>query len=128
MAAVTVNGRTYTFPRRPTVVVCIDGGDPAYFDDGLQRGLVPALQRFEERGFWTTVQAVVPTFTNPNNISIVTGVPRQAAPAARPQAVVLSVPPAGSAACGCLPRCASAGWGLASSKGAEATRGVEKAV
>ena len=54
--------------------------------------------------------------------------PRQAAPAARPQAVVLSVPPAGSAACGGLPQCASAGWGLASSRGAEATRVVEKAV
>lgn len=74
MTAVTVNGRTYAVPRRPTVVVCIDGGDPAYFDDGLPRGLMPAMQRFEACGFWTTAQAVVPTFTNPNNLSIVTGV------------------------------------------------------
>jgi phosphonoacetate hydrolase len=74
MTAVTVNGRIYNAPRRPTVVVCIDGGDPTYFADGLQRGLLPALQRFQERGFWSTAQAVVPTFTNPNNMSIVTGV------------------------------------------------------
>ncbi len=39
-----------------------------------------------------------------------------------------AAPPAGRAACGGLPRCASAGSGLASSRGAEATRGVEKAV
>ena len=43
-SAVTVNGRTYQFPQRPTVIVCIDGGDPAYWSDGLQRGLLPALQ------------------------------------------------------------------------------------
>lgn len=74
MATVTVNGRTYTLPRRPTVVVCIDGGSLDYCDDGLRRGLLPALQRFQERGVWATAQAVVPTFTNPNNVSIVTGV------------------------------------------------------
>ncbi|MGE3541391.1 MAG: phosphonoacetate hydrolase [Candidatus Tectimicrobiota bacterium] len=74
MAAVTVNGRSYNFPRRPTVVVCIDGGDPTYVADGLQRGLLPAHQRFQEQGCWATAEAVVPTFTNPNNLSIVTGV------------------------------------------------------
>lgn len=72
-STVTVNGRTYQFPARPTVVVCIDGGDPAYYSDGLQRGLLPALQRFQERGVFTLAQAVMPTFTNPNNLSIVTG-------------------------------------------------------
>src|SRR5215510_14812565 len=73
MASVTVNGRTYQFPQRPTVLVCIDGGDPAYFTDGLQRGLLPALQRFQERGTFALANAVMPTFTNPNNLSIVTG-------------------------------------------------------
>lgn len=72
-SAVTVNGRIYQFPQRPTVVVCIDGGDPAYYSDGLQRGLLPALQRFQERGVLALANAVMPTFTNPNNLSIVTG-------------------------------------------------------
>jgi phosphonoacetate hydrolase len=75
MPAVTVNGRTYQAPQDPTVVICIDGGDPAYFSDGFDHGILPALQRFRERGVFTTARAVVPTFTNPNNLSIVTGVP-----------------------------------------------------
>jgi len=72
-SAVTVNGRIYQFPQRPTVIVCIDGGDPAYYSNGLQRGLLPALQRFQERGVFALARAVMPTFTNPNNLSIVTG-------------------------------------------------------
>lgn len=75
MSAVTVNGRTYQSPQRPTVVICVDGGDPDYFHDGLARGILPSLQRFREQGVFTTAQAVLPSFTNPNNVSIVTGVP-----------------------------------------------------
>ncbi len=74
MPAITVNGRTYQAPQDPTVVICIDGGDPAYFSDGFDRAMLPALQRFREHGVFTTAKAVVPTFTNPNNLSIVTGV------------------------------------------------------
>ena len=75
MPAVTVNSRTYQAPQDPTVIICIDGGDPAYFQNGFDRGLLPALQHFREQGVFTTAKAVVPTFTNPNNLSIVTGVP-----------------------------------------------------
>lgn len=75
MTAVTVNGRSYQMPQRPTVVVCIDGADPEYFTDGLARGMLPAVQRFRERGVYTTAQAMIPSFTNPNNLSIVTGAP-----------------------------------------------------
>ena len=75
MAVVTVNGRTYQVPQDPTVIICIDGGDPAYFQDGFDRGLLLALQHFRTHGVFTTAKAVVPTFTNPNNLSIVTGVP-----------------------------------------------------
>ena len=73
MASVLVNGRTYQIPQRPTVIVCVDGGDPAYYSDGLQRGLLPALQRFQAGGVLALANAVMPTFTNPNNLSIVTG-------------------------------------------------------
>ena len=75
MPAVTVNSRTYQAPQDPTVIICIDGGDPAYFQNGFDRGLLPALQHFREQGIFTTARAVVPTFTNPNNLSIVTGAP-----------------------------------------------------
>lgn len=60
MTSVAVNGRPYQFPARPTVVVCIDGGDPAYYSDGLQRGLLPALRRFQERGVLALATAVMP--------------------------------------------------------------------
>jgi phosphonoacetate hydrolase len=60
-------------PQHPTVIVCIDGCDPDYISDGLQRGLLPAWQRFQEQGVAALASAVMPTFTNPNNLSIVTG-------------------------------------------------------
>jgi phosphonoacetate hydrolase len=75
MTTVRVNGRTYQLPRRPVVLVCIDGGAPDYFSDGLARGMLPALQRFQQQGISTIARAVIPTFTNPNNLSIVTGAP-----------------------------------------------------
>jgi phosphonoacetate hydrolase len=72
---VDVNGRTYRFPRRPTVVVCIDGGEPEYFDRAVAAGVAPATQRFQTGGVWRLARSVVPSFTNPNNLSIVTGAP-----------------------------------------------------
>jgi phosphonoacetate hydrolase len=75
MSAITVNGRTYQYPRRPTVIVCIDGCAPDYFTAGLGQGTLPALQCFREQGVYTIAKAVIPSFTNPNNVSIITGVP-----------------------------------------------------
>jgi phosphonoacetate hydrolase len=74
METVTVNGRTYRMPARPVVVVCIDGSAPDYFEDGLARGLLPNLARFRRQGFSALADCVIPSFTNPNNLSIVTGV------------------------------------------------------
>ncbi len=72
---VTVNGRSYTLPKRPVVIVCVDGCDPEYIHRGFDEGIIPNIQRFFSNGFGTFCKAVVPTFTNPNNLSIVTGVP-----------------------------------------------------
>ena len=73
--SVTVNGRTYRLPAPPAVVVCIDGSAPEYFEDGLKRGLLPHLARFRRQGFSALADCVIPSFTNPNNLSIVTGAP-----------------------------------------------------
>ncbi len=73
--SVSVNGRTYRYPRRPTVVVCIDGGEPEYFDHAVAAGVAPAIARFRAQGVSRLARCVVPSFTNPNNLSIVTGVP-----------------------------------------------------
>jgi len=75
MAEVTVNGRRYRTPERPAVVICFDGCDPAYIDRGIADGILPTIASFQRDGFYALADAVVPTFTNPNNVSIVTGVP-----------------------------------------------------
>lgn len=75
MTSVEVNGRGYRVPVRPIVVVCFDGCDPQYISRGLADGILPTIARLRETGYVGAAQAVVPTFTNPNNASIVTGVP-----------------------------------------------------
>jgi phosphonoacetate hydrolase len=75
MSDVTVNGRHYRAPACPTVVICFDGCDPAYVEQGLADGILPTIARFRKSGFYALADAVVPTFTNPNNASIVTGAP-----------------------------------------------------
>jgi phosphonoacetate hydrolase len=65
----------YRWPDRPVVVVCIDGGDPAYLDKGLEKGILPNVARFMATGFSAIAQCVIPSFTCPNNVSIVTGAP-----------------------------------------------------
>lgn len=74
-AAVTVNGRSYRFPREPTVIVCIDGSEPGYIERAVEAGLAPNLDRLMRSGANLLAQSVIPSFTNPNNISIVTGRP-----------------------------------------------------
>jgi phosphonoacetate hydrolase len=72
--AIELNGRWYRRPTRPTVVICADGCDASYLEAGWAAGMLPALARCRDRGFYTLADAAMPTFTNPNNISIVTGV------------------------------------------------------
>ncbi len=73
--AVTLNGVTYRWPRCPVVVVCIDGGDPAYFEQAGRDGIIPNVERFMAQGFGAVSDGIVPSLTNPNNLSIVTGSP-----------------------------------------------------
>jgi phosphonoacetate hydrolase len=72
--AVSVNGRNYRWPERPVVVVCVDGCEPDYITRAVEAGAMPYLGGVLGTGTALTVDAVVPTFTNPNNLSIVTGV------------------------------------------------------
>lgn len=72
---VTANGRRYQWPDRPLVVVCVDGCEPDYITRAVEAGAAPYLAGLLRHGTARTADAVVPTFTNPNNVSIVTGVP-----------------------------------------------------
>jgi len=74
-ALVDVNGVKYRWPTRPVAVVCIDGGDPAYLRRFLADGSVPNIARFMTQGFSTVADGTVPSFTCPNNMSIITGTP-----------------------------------------------------
>mgnify|MGYP003304475931 CR=1 FL=1 len=69
---VELNGVTYQWPSRPVVIVCIDGGDPAYFDQSLIDGVIPNIASFMRDGFSAVAESVIPSLTNPNNMSIVT--------------------------------------------------------
>ena len=72
---VTVNGTQYRWPDKPLVVVCIDGGDPAYFRRFLADGAIPNIARFIQQGFSAVADGTMPSFTCPNNMSIITGTP-----------------------------------------------------
>lgn len=72
---IMVNGVGYQIPDRPVVVVCVDGGDIRYFEHAQRKGLIPNIERYMSAGFNGVGDCVVPSFTNPNNISIFTGVP-----------------------------------------------------
>jgi phosphonoacetate hydrolase len=72
---VEANGRRYAKPKAPVVVVCVDGCEPDYVTQAIQAGVAPYLKSMLERGGSAIGDCVVPTFTNPNNVSIVTGVP-----------------------------------------------------
>ncbi len=69
------NDRSYRVPTRPVLAICADGWDPAYVDDALERALMPRLgEVLADGGTYVLGRAQVPTFTNPNNVAIVTGV------------------------------------------------------
>ena len=80
--ALTVNGRSYAWPDAPLVLVCIDGSEPeyeigesGYMEHAMAAGAMPWLKQALRHGTQRLADCVVPTFTNPNNLSIVTGVP-----------------------------------------------------
>jgi phosphonoacetate hydrolase len=72
---VAVNGRVYARPRRPLVVVCVDGCEPDYITRAVRAGAMPWMKTVLDHGTFRLADCVVPSFTNPNNLSIVTGVP-----------------------------------------------------
>ena len=71
----TVNGREYAWPRSPTAVLCVDGSEPAYIERAIDAGVMPFMKAMLARAADLRADCVVPSFTNPNNLSIVTGVP-----------------------------------------------------
>ncbi len=75
MNSVSLHGRTYRSPSGPVVVVCVDGCEPDYLNLAIRAGAAPWFASLAKRGTCLTADCVVPSFTNPNNLSIVTGAP-----------------------------------------------------
>src|ERR1700716_2686928 len=72
---VSVNDREYKFPKSPTVVVCIDGSEPGYIERAIDAGVAPNFARLMQNGAHLSARSAMPSFTNPNNMSIITGRP-----------------------------------------------------
>jgi len=72
---VEANGRTYAAPRTCAIAICLDGCEPDYLDVAIAEGLMPTLKRIRAEGTDRTAHSVIPSFTNPNNLSIATGRP-----------------------------------------------------
>ncbi|MQR00348.1 phosphonoacetate hydrolase [Glaciimonas soli] len=72
---IEVNGRRYPMMKQPVVIVCVDGCEQEYINQAIQAGVTPFLKKMVEQGTILSGDCVVPSFTNPNNLSIVTGVP-----------------------------------------------------
>ncbi len=74
-APVEANGRVYPVPKVPAIAICLDGCEPEYLDKAIADGLMPTLRRMRETGTDRLAHSVIPSFTNPNNLSIATGRP-----------------------------------------------------
>ena len=72
---VEANGRVYNPASNCAVVICLDGCEPEYLDIAISEGLMPNLKRIRAEGTDALAHSVIPSFTNPNNMSIATGRP-----------------------------------------------------
>ena len=75
MKNIEVNGRAYRWMSEPLVVVCVDGCEYDYLTEAAAAGSAPFIARLLTAGTAFKADCVVPSFTNPNNLSIVTGRP-----------------------------------------------------
>ncbi|KAJ3494938.1 hypothetical protein NLG97_g3744 [Lecanicillium saksenae] len=73
--SVALHGRTYKVPQKPTVIICVDGFDPEYLEAGLVAGILPNMAKLVSDGFHATAECSMPSVTNANNVSIITGAP-----------------------------------------------------
>lgn len=75
MRGFRVNERDYPAFSVPVVVVCLDGCEPEYLEKASVAGLTPSLDSIRAKGVSRTALCAMPSFTNPNNMSIATGCP-----------------------------------------------------
>ena len=73
---IEINERQYPgIPSSTAIVICLDGSQKEYFEEASKLNLTPNIDSFKKNGEDLLVNSAIPSFTNPNNISIVTGRP-----------------------------------------------------
>ena len=71
-----INKREYPSSFSKTaIVICLDGSQKEYLEEASKSNLTPNLDKLIASGENLLVHSAIPSFTNPNNISIVTGQP-----------------------------------------------------
>ncbi len=74
--SLTINDREYSnIPIKTSIVICLDGSQKEYLDEASKLNLTPNLDKIIQKGGCFLAHSAIPSFTNPNNISIVTGQP-----------------------------------------------------
>ena len=72
----SINSREYLgILKKPSIVICLDGSQKEYLDEASKINLTPNLDQIKKKGEYLLAHSAIPSFTNPNNISIVTGQP-----------------------------------------------------
>ena len=75
-STLNINNREYSKKISKTcIVVCLDGSQKEYLDEASKANLTPNLDKIIKKGEYLMAHSAIPSFTNPNNISIVTGQP-----------------------------------------------------
>ena len=70
----SINNKTYKPAAKPYVVICLDGSADEYLDTTLAYDRMPNLKMMVRNGYRGMVRGALPSFTNVNNSSIITGV------------------------------------------------------
>ncbi len=70
----SANGISYRPASKPIVVICMDGSADEYLDATMAFDRMPNLKKMATIGYRGMVRGALPSFTNVNNSSIVTGV------------------------------------------------------
>ena len=68
-----VNGTLYQEINQPIVGICLDGTSPEYLHEAIDMGYMPVMKKLKEEKYFKTANSVMPSYTNPNNIAIITG-------------------------------------------------------
>lgn len=70
---IQINNREYATSRVPVVAICLDGTDPSYLRAAAP--VMPHLKIISAKGARGFAESQIPSLTNNNDLTIVTGVP-----------------------------------------------------